>query len=118
MTSVIHVLVGIWLYAEPLKNIAQSGFFNAVDPFCDRNTAFWFLMVVPLLFAIGQLCCWAQIQGITLPIFLGWCLLVTSLVGIVLIPISGFWLLIPPSVLIIIASRQLTNSLTNHSSKV
>lgn len=117
VTSIIHVLVGVWLYAEPLKNIAQSGFFNAVEPFCDRNTAFWFLMFVPLLFAIGQLCCWAQIQGIALPIFLGWCLLATSIVGIVLMPISGFWLLIPPSVLIIIASHQSKSSTTSISYK-
>ncbi|NHC33723.1 DUF6463 family protein [Scytonema millei] len=116
-TSIIHVLVGLWLYAEPLSNIARSGFFNAVDPFCDRNTAFWFLMVVPLLFAMGQLCCWAQIQSITLPNFLGWCLLVTALVGIFLMPISGFWLLIPPSVLIIITSHQSKSNTTSISYK-
>ncbi|MGL4622245.1 DUF6463 family protein [Chroococcidiopsis sp.] len=117
VTSIIHVLVGFWLYAEPLSNIAQSGFFNAVDPFCDRNTAFWFLMFVPLLFAIGQLCCWAHIQSITLPNFLGWCLLVTALVGIFLMPISGFWLLLIPAVLIIIASRPVKSSLANSFSQ-
>jgi len=117
-TGIIHVFVGVWLYAEPLVAISQNGFFNAVDPYCDRNTAFWFLMFVPLLFAIGQLCCWAQVKGIALPTFLGWYLLATSIVGIVLMPISGFWLLIIPSVLIIIASRQIVNSLINRSSKV
>ncbi|MDV2991969.1 MAG: hypothetical protein N4J56_001623 [Chroococcidiopsis sp. SAG 2025] len=116
-TSIIHVLVGVWLYAEPLVAISQNGFFNAVDPYCDRNTAFWFLMFVPLLFAIGQLCCWAQVKGITLPTFLGWYLLATSIVGIVLMPISGFWLLIIPSVLIVIASHQSKSSNTSISYK-
>ncbi len=110
--SIIHVLVGIWLFAQPLTDILQSGVFNAVapDPFApyfDREDAFWFMMASPLFFTLGQLCCWVQERVIALPTFLGWNLLAISTVGIVLEPISGFWLLMLPAFLIIIGSRQL-----------
>ena len=110
--SVIHVLVGIWLFTEPLTDILQNGVFNAVapDPFApyfDREAAFWFMIASPLFFTLGQLCCWAQERGIALPTFLGWNLLAISMVGVVLEPISGFWLLMLPAFLIIIGSRQL-----------
>ena len=107
-TSIIHVLVGAWLYAEPLADIARNGLFNAVDPEFDRNAAFWFMMIAPLLFTLGQLCCWAQAQSIDLPAFVGWYLLAISVVGVVLMPISAFWLLIPPAVLILLASPAIT----------
>lgn len=114
-TSLIHLLVGAWLYAEPLADIGRNGIFNAVDPEFDRNAAFWFMMVAPLLFTLGQLCCWAQAQGISLPAFVGWYLLAISVVGVVLMPISGFWLLIPPAVLILLAARPVISRSTRES---
>lgn len=109
--SIIHVLVGLWVFSEPLAEIARSGWFNAVapDPFApyfNREDAFWFMMVAPFLFTFGQLCCWAQAQQIILPAFLGWTLLATAAVGVFLEPISGFWLLIPPGFLILATSRR------------
>lgn len=115
--SVIHVLVGVWLFAEPLADIIRNGVFNTVapDPFTpyfDREDAFWFMIAAPLLFTLGQLCCWAEAQRITLPAFLGWNLLAISLVGVLIEPISGFWLLIPPAILILIGSRTASTKLT------
>jgi len=110
--SIIHILVGVWLFAGPLADIIRNGGFNAVAPnpfapYFDREDAFWFMMISPLLFTLGQLCCWAQAQKIILPAFLGWNLLAISTVGVVLEPISGFWLLMLPAFLIVAASRQL-----------
>ncbi len=110
--SIIHILVGVWLFAEPLADIIRNGGFNAVAPnpfapYFDREDAFWFMMTSPLLFTLGQLCCWAHAQKITLPAFLGWNLLAISTVGVVLEPISGFWLLMLPAFLIVAAARQL-----------
>ncbi|BAZ70495.1 MAG: hypothetical protein KME28_12850 [Pelatocladus maniniholoensis HA4357-MV3] len=116
--SIIHVVIGVWIFAGPLTDIIQNGIFNTVapDPFApyfDREDAFWqFMIAAPLLLTLGQLCCWAEAQRITLPAFLGWNLLAISLVGVFLEPISGFWLLILPAFLILIASRRATTRLT------
>lgn len=104
--SIIHILVGVWVFAAPLADIAREGVFNTVAPnpfapYFEREDAFWFMMFSPLLLTLGQLCCWAQARKIALPAFLGWNLLAISTVGVVLEPISGFWLLMLPALFIV-----------------
>lgn len=110
-TSIIHVLVGILVFTEPLVEIARHGWFNTIapnpfHPYFDREDAFWYMMFTPFIFVMGQLCVWAQVQQICLPAFLGWILLATAIFGAFLEPISGFWLLIPPSFFILATSRM------------
>lgn len=105
-TSILHVLVGVWIFAEPLMQIVHNGWFNTVAPnplapFYDREDAFWFLMLTPFLALIGQLCFWFHRNKIALPKFLGWTLLITAIIGVSLEPISGCWLLIPPALLML-----------------
>ena len=107
--GVIHVLVGFWICAKPIADIVRNGLFNAISPNIfapnfDREAAFWFMMFALPLFALGQLCFWVQAQGIVLPTFLGWNLLAISVIGIFFVPISGFWLLILPAILMVRAS--------------
>jgi Family of unknown function (DUF6463) len=104
--SIIHGLSDILYYFEPWSDIVRNGIFNAVDPYFDRGTAFWMLMLSPLTFASGQLCFWAQENNIRLPVFIGWNLLITSVFGAFLMPISGFWLIIPPSLFILVESQR------------
>jgi Family of unknown function (DUF6463) len=104
--SVIHGLGDILDYFEPWSDIFRNGVFNAVVPHFDRGAAFWMLMVSPFLFALGQLCCWAQEHNVRLPVFMGWNLLITSTFGAFLMPISGFWLLIPPSLMLLVESQR------------
>lgn len=116
--SILHPLVNGWLFAEPLMDIVQDGWFNAIapnpsNPFYDREDAFWCLMITPFLLIIGWLCCWAQTRGIRLPSFPGWILLLTAAVGVTLEPFSGFWLIIPPALLILIDRQQNQESLKN-----
>lgn len=117
-TSILHVLVNGWLFAKPLMDIARDGWFNAVAPnplapFYDREDAFWCMMMTPFLLLFGQLCCWAQTNNITLPSFIGWILLLTAVVGVIVEPISGFWLLIPPSLLMMIDLKRRKKLLGN-----
>jgi hypothetical protein len=104
--SITHGLGDILYYLEPWSDVLRDGIFNTIDPYFDRGTAFWMLMVSPLLFTLGRLCCWAQENRVRLPAFIGWNLLIISVFGAFLMPISGFWLLIPPSILTIVASHS------------
>jgi hypothetical protein len=109
--SMLHVVVGVWIFAEPLMQMIQDGWFNTVAPnplapFYDREDAFWFLMFTPFLVSIGQLCFWSHANNIPLPQFLGWMLLLTAIVGVSLEPISGCWLFIPPALLMLMASKN------------
>lgn len=112
VTSVLHVLGGFVFFPEPLAAIAQSGWLNAVSPNpfhlnFEREAAFWFMMAAPLWFLLGLLCCWAQAQQIALPALVGWILLIITLVSVLIMPASGLWLLIPPSLMIVaVAARN------------
>ena len=111
VTSIIHVIIGFWLYGEPLAGIVRDGFFNSVapNPFAPdfaREDAFWFMTLTAFFVILAQLCFWAHSRKIALPGFTGWVLLVTSIIGAIAIPISGCWLLMVPAVLIVVASRK------------
>ena len=41
-----------------------------------------------------------------LPRSLGWCLLALAIVGVVLVPASGFWLIFPPAISILLGKSD------------
>lgn len=94
-TAILHTIVGLILGYQPLLAIAQSGFFNSVDPHFDRMAIVWFLMFGVLLFLIGSLIRWIQPQIDGLPNWLAWFLWLLAISGVILMPISGFWILFP-----------------------
>ncbi len=110
-TSALHLLAGLMFYARPLAAIARDGFFNAVipnlaTPSFDRDAAFWFMFFGVMLLILGGLMHWAQNRLGTLPAFLGWALLALSAAGVILMPVSGFWLVLPQAVLVLAVARQ------------
>ncbi len=94
-TGIVHNLVGIIKYWGPLTDIFQSGLVNSVVPHTDRLAIFWFLIVGFMMMCIAQLFKWILDQGLEIPRFAGWFLLILGLIGVVFIPKSGFWLVIP-----------------------
>ncbi len=60
--------------------------------------AFWFIFFGFLLIVFGALIDWCESKGIKLPLFLGWGLLTITIIGVMLMPVSGFWLVIIPSI--------------------
>ena len=111
ITSILHFIGGFVFFPAPLVEIAQAGWWNAVspDPFnlnYEREAAFWFMMISPLLFILGMLCCWMQEQQIKIPAFVGWILLALTIIGVVILPVSGIWLLLPPSAIILFVSMR------------
>lgn len=105
-TAVLHMLVGVLIFAKPLVDIGRAGVFNAVDPHYDRYAAFWFLTFGVLIFMLGQLIHWTLRRTGTLPASLGWSLLGLSIAGVILMPTSGFWLAIPQALLAVGVARQ------------
>jgi hypothetical protein len=102
LTSIIHNLIGIVLFWEPLVDIFQAGVFNSVAPHFDRATLFWFLLSGALMFILGHFMHWlVNDLKIEIPAFLGWHLLWLSIVGAFIIPASGFWLVLPQALIIL-----------------
>jgi len=53
--AVLHLVVGLLVYREPLLAWVQAGVFNSVEPHWDRVAAFWFMLSGWLLLMLSQL---------------------------------------------------------------
>ena len=105
--SILHTLYEIVSYYPQWQEIAQAGWFNAVAPnLYAREDAFMSMVLSPFIYLIGELCLWAHRHKLVLPISIGIILFSTILVAIFLEPVSGFWLGIPPSIIMLISSKK------------
>jgi hypothetical protein len=109
--GVIHGLVGTIVFFDQWRSIAQDGWFNVIAPnplapMFEREDAFWFMMLTPFFLILGQLCLWAFQRKGTFPMSVGIILVITVLIGLSLEPISGIWLGLPPSLMLLWLSRM------------
>ena len=103
--SALHATFGLWVGRRAVLAMARDGFVNAVNPHPDRALVFWFLLMSPLLWIVGRLALWLASEGRRPPAWLGRSLLGLALVGAVLIPVSGFWLILLPAAWLWLAAR-------------
>ncbi len=111
-TGVLDLLYVLVFHFRQLAAIAQDGFFDAVELHpaqLDRETAFWHLTFGTTVLILGALAHWAQARTGSLPASLGWSLLALGAlgaVGAVLMPVSGFWVVLPQAVLVLVVARR------------
>jgi Family of unknown function (DUF6463) len=55
---------------------------------------------------LGGLIHWARAGTGRLPAFLGWSLLALGAAGVILMPVSGFWVVLPQAVMMIVVARR------------
>lgn len=104
-TAIGHNLLGVILFWRPLQAMLSAGMFNSVVPHPERAAVFWFLLFGALLWVLGTLTNWAERMYHDLPRSLGWGLLAIALMGILALPVSGFWLVLPQAYLVLRASK-------------
>ena len=109
--SILHALGGVILYFSQWQEIAGAGWFNAIAPdiyarVYPRETAFWFILLSPFIYLIGELCLWANRQQLVFPLSIGIILLATMSLAVFFVPISGFWLGLPPSIMLLYCSSN------------
>jgi hypothetical protein len=117
--SIIHGIGGVVLYSRQWQAIAQDGWFNAVapNPFApifDREDAFWFIFLTPFIFLLGKLCLWLDRHELNLPMSFSITILTTVLTGLLLMPVSGLWLVLIPTVMMLYSSKSAQFSLKIH----
>lgn len=106
-TGALHLLAGPIFYPLALAAIAQDDFFNAVElspTQFDREAAFWYMMSGAMVLMLGGLVHWVQARTGTLPAFLGWSLLRLGVAGVILMPVSGFWVISLQAVLMLVVA--------------
>ncbi|HEX6241252.1 MAG TPA: DUF6463 family protein [Polyangiales bacterium] len=90
----------------PLAEIVRAGVLDAVEPDLARASLIWFVLFGFVVLMLGDMSRRWELRGVPLPVALGYQLLALSLLGVVLFPMSGFWLCIPQALWIIWRSRR------------
>ena len=104
-TAVIHIAAGLAL-ETPFGEIADAGFIDSIDPYPERQAAFWYLMTGVSLLALGELARWTVRETGRVPARLGGWLIGMGVTGIVFMPASGFWLVAALGLLALRAARE------------
>ena len=94
--GVIHSLVLSFICIDILRDMAGEWFFNTVSNEMDRNAAFWSLFAGIFMIYMGMQ--WQELldrDKKPLSKRAGWGLVVIVGVSLLIMPLSGFWLVIP-----------------------
>jgi Family of unknown function (DUF6463) len=94
----LHTAFGLAVFREQVALLARSGPWNALADHPESELAFWFILSGWLMVLAGGLADALEGQGVAPPHWFAGGLLAVVLVGLILMPVSGFWLLLPPAV--------------------
>ena len=101
-TGILHNLIGVGFGFQVLAEMFREGLFNTTQMQFDREAIFWFLFSGFAMMLWGVL----MINMQRIPPVFSWSLLSLSIVGLFIMPFSGFWLVIPQAVYMLYQSRQ------------
>lgn len=98
VVAAIHTVFGFVFFAPTLGGMLGRGLFNSVGQDAMAGAATWFLLfggpLALVAWQIGlaeQRAAWAELR------VLGWGILALTILGLLLMPMSGFWLALPAS---------------------
>jgi len=107
LTGLLHIAVGILLFKDTFAEYINNGIINSVTENSVQETGFWFLVCGTLVIMWGlTMHHYIRKTYKPAPKFLGYFLLIISLIGGLIVPISGFWLFVPQALIIIMAKER------------
>ena len=96
--GLIHSIFGLVTFHKIVADLAREMLLNTISSQLDRHAAFWFLFTGFSLIIIGGLIDWIERRNLGMPSFLKWSFLFLTVLGCIIMPKSGFWLLLIPTV--------------------
>ena len=96
--GLIHILFGIVVFRSVWNTLLAEGLINTVNGQPEREFPVWFMVTGFLTLFGGALIDRMEARGDALPPFVGWSLLILTAAILVLMPISGGWLLLPGAI--------------------
>jgi hypothetical protein len=106
--GVIHLSFGVFFMHDVLALLWSEGLWNTVNGQPPREAVFWFLCTGIMLLIVGVLVNQAERQGLAIPRFVTRSFAVLTVIGVVVMPISGIWLMIPPASGMVLRRRPST----------
>jgi hypothetical protein len=111
--AIIHEAIAIAIYHRVILAVWQAGVFDTVVGHPEIGAVVWSLLFGCVAFVGGLTVNALESASVPVPKNIGWCLLALAIVGVVLVPLSGFWLLLPVAFTVLTrkTDRQLRPSL-------
>lgn len=92
VVAALHLAAAFAFYGDSYLSIASDGFWASGSTDATK-LAFWFVIASPFMFLVGLLVLNMQ----SIPFSAGVTLTIIAVTGAIVIPASGFWLVIPPA---------------------
>lgn len=101
--SAIHTVFAIIVFRDGLTSIIKRGVFNTADSDAMTAAVVWFVLFGAMLFVCGlAIAALEKSPSGYIPKSIGWSLLALGILGVTLMPASGFWLVFPPAIAVLI----------------
>jgi len=105
--GVIHSAFGFVFMRSTLAVLWSEGIVDTVNGQPNREAIFWFLYTGFLLILFGVMVNRNEKLRLEIPVFVIWGFSGLIVVGVVVMPVSGIWLLVPPVVGMLLYNKQL-----------
>lgn len=106
LIGLLHVITGIVAFRPTFSQMLAAGLVGSARQPDENRLAFWFTFAGMLMGLTGYLMDWVvRKQGLRLPVVFGYILTALCALGILLIPPSGFWLVLPLGVYLSLPKR-------------
>lgn len=107
LVAVIHTVAMFIFFPAPLADIFKRGVFDSIGNESLLGAVAWFGLFGVLIFIVGMAVNSLERSAQGVPVSMAWAILALTVLGIVLMPASGFWLALPAVVGILFQQRQL-----------
>ena len=94
--AVVHTLVGAIVFRGTVLELVREGLIATISHQPDRVAAFWFLYTGFALAVVGGWMNECEAEARRFPTYLVVTLAALTGAGVLIMPASGFWLLVPP----------------------
>lgn len=105
VVALMHTLFAFSFLGPEYEGIVSRGIIGSVNS-TESSLAAWFFLFGVFVFALGLIVLSLERNDIDFPKSGGLCLLLMVLLGAALMPKSGFWLLIPPLLVICVSKNE------------
>ncbi len=89
-----HTAVGVAFFGSVYRELLARGLYNTINSE-KAGLAVWFALFGAVLFVVGMLISALESNNSSIPKSVSFALFLITVLGVVLMPVSGFWLMFP-----------------------
>lgn len=106
-TGIIHTIYALFIGKDAFSEMLRNGLVNSIGENYSQGFAFWFLTCGIILILLGQtLQYYIRKEQKPAPVFLGYSILLLTIIGCIIEPVSGFWLFCRKQLLLFIQIKN------------